>query len=251
MKTQQIPVKPAWVKFDKYPWRFFSEYELSANERLIIFCLALEMTWEDRTWTGSVVDLTNHTKISRVVVKKIIDKFVNLGLLTCIKPFSSNSVGFYEVTFHDRLIIPELPKSGRPVGARDAYQRTRTPAKTNENVIHSEPNTNTNESQMLRGSQFVQSNDLMKNQNSYKSPREAERRGVESQLESSYLAESNDDVPEALRPLNATVQPPPDAPCGICGGESWGHIWATTDGRGHEWVSVRTKELSDEELFGS
>jgi hypothetical protein len=249
MKTQQIPVKPAWVKFDKYPWRFFSEYELSANERLIIFCLALEMTWEDRTWTGSVVDLTNHTKISRVVAKKIVDRFVDIGLLTCIKPFSSNSVGFYEVNFHDRLIIPELPKTGRPVGARDAYQRTRTSTKGNENVSQSEPKRNTNDNKVQEISHLKTVNTLIGNEKSYKSPREAERRVVERESESSYLAENNDEVPEVLRSLDASPIQSGDNPCGICGDEKGPHIWATSDGSGHEWVPAKVTKFTDEELF--
>jgi hypothetical protein len=249
MLSEKPPLKRAWVKFDKYLWDFCDDQQLSANERLVLLYIATETQWQDRTWTGSLVDISSRTKVGRKTARLIMERFVEKGLLECISSFKSNSIGIYGFAPYEILIIPELPKSGRPRGSKDSYQRQRTTEKGVVNEAQDEHIRNVNVTQSASTAQFVNPKNLMGAENFYKSPREAARSEVERESESSYLAENNDEVPEVLRSLDASPIQSGDNPCGICGDEKGPHIWATSDGSGHEWVPAKVTKFTDEELF--
>jgi hypothetical protein len=250
--SEKPPIKRAWVKFDKYLWDFCDDQQLSANERLVLLYIATETQWQDRTWTGSLVDISSRTKVGRKTARLIVERFVEKGLLECIRSFKSNSIGVYGFAPYEILIIPELPKSGRPRGSKDSYQRQRTTDKVAINETQDEHIGNVNVTQSAPTAQFVDPKNLMGDENSYKSPREAERSEVESNRDISVRG-VEDQIPEALRQLNPTIEWEEKRliPCALCGEAEGGHQWATSDGRGHDWVAPRRKFITDQELFGS
>lgn len=236
MTELQPPIKRSWVKLDKYIFDFFDYHEMAAQERFTVMSIALETQWQDRTWTGSLTDLSGRTKITRGALKSIISDLSHRGILRPIRGFSSNSVGQFELVAYEDLIIPDKRSGGRPYGSKDGYPRERTLPKrtTNDNEVASKRASN--EDETTRNEHIEGSNYLMNGGKPYNSPREAERREVGSGAEEVIPEENQNSEHSATSPQSVRPATDFDEPCGICGEREGGHPWASSNGQGHDWV---------------
>jgi len=228
------PKKRAWVKLDKYLFDYFDFHDLSPSERHVMFAICLEVRWQDFAWHGSLTDLSGRTRMTRSHVKTAVNSLVKKGLLEEIHPFKSNNMGEFLLLNYFDFIIPELRNGGRPKGARDSYQRQRTEVTRTSNEYQPTNMRTQSEPETSAGEQIDNSNFLISSEKRYNSPREAEKREVANSVPSfsnreTEAKQSASNSPQGQNPSSAV-------PCKICFGEEWGHIWSTSDGRGHEYI---------------
>ena len=192
--------KRRWVKYDKYFWDFTDTHHLTAYERLTLVAIVSETQWQDETWTGSVVDLNARTKIPRGTLRTVVNRFVDLGILECVRDFKSNSVGVFKLPCYEEMVVPERKRTGRPVGSTDSFQRVRTPTTSVSSAFQERTNSSSSGYQVASRIQMDEAKSLIEGQNRYKSPREAVSSEVESDVIPSKNRFTDDDLwPEQPR----------------------------------------------------
>lgn len=238
MTTESKPTKRAWVKFDKYMWDFYDQNGMTNNQRLILIYLATETQWQDKKWTGSIVDISSRTRISRKVCRDTVNYFVENGMLRCEKDFKNNGMAIFELVCYEEVIIPEKKKSGRPVGSKDSYRRQRTEPEENQNESEWELDSPEDETVMNQNEQIDRANNNKNQGNRNKSHREAARREVEMSVECTSTNTEVTNFEEILSDLNPKVILSSNVPnpCSICGKDEVGHPWASVNGNGHDWT---------------
>jgi len=186
--------KRRWVKYDKYFWDFIDTHHLTAYERLTLVAIVSETQWQDETWTGSAVDLNARTKIPRGTLRTIVNRFVDLGILECVRDFKSNSVGVFKLLCYEEMVVPERKRTGRPVGSTDSFQRVRTPTTSVSSAFQERTNSSSSGYQVTSRIQMDETKSLIEGQNRYKSPSEAVSSEVESGSSSSKNRFTDEDL---------------------------------------------------------
>jgi len=228
------PKKRAWVKIDKYAFDYFDHHELSASERHVLLAICLEVRWQDLCWHGSITDLSGRTRMGRKTVSDAMKSLLRKGVLEPVHDFNSNSLGQFRLVDYYDLIIPEVHSGGRPKGSKDREPRERTSAIRDETEAISNAISTATETHSPQTEQIESPNNLMMGENRYNTPREAEIR--EEVIGVDGVVGSEETEPAAFATLGQHAFSDLDMPCGICGEQDAGHIWATEDGRGHDWV---------------
>jgi hypothetical protein len=165
--------KRSWVKYDRYFWDFLDTHRLTANERFTLVAIVSETQWQDETWTGSLVDLSSRTKIPRGTLRTVVNTFVEMGIVECVRDFKSNSVGVFKLLCYEEMVVPTRKRTGRPVGSTDSYQRVRTPTTSVSSAFQERTNSSSSGYQVTSHIQMDETKSLIEGQNRYKSPREA------------------------------------------------------------------------------
>jgi hypothetical protein len=168
-------VRRSFTKFDRYFWDFCDSHCMTAHERIVIVAICTEAQWQDRTWTGSILDLSNRTKVPRGKVKAIMDDFVQEGILECRQGFRSNSMGVFFLRCYEDMLVPERPRTGRPVGSTDSYPRSRSNRSGQQTATQVQTKEMQSVREVLPPAQIGSPKSLIRGHFSYKSPSEAER----------------------------------------------------------------------------
>ena len=205
----ELETKPAkkrsWVKYDRYFWDFLDAHRLTAYERFTLVAIVSETQWQDETWTGSLVDLSSRTKIPRGTLRTVVNTFVDLGIVECVRDFKSNSVGVFKLLCYEEMVVPTRKRTGRPVGSTDSYQRVRTPTTSASTAFQERTNSSSSDYQVTSQIQMDKTKSLIEGQNCYKSPREAVSSEVESGGNPSKNRFTDEDLwPEQPRNPNDT-----------------------------------------------
>jgi hypothetical protein len=101
----------SWVKLDRYALFDLSrELHLKTADLVILYSLVMLADFRNWEWIGTIVELTEHTPLSRTTAATACDRLAKLGAISFVNPFRQHAAATIRVDCYGRLVLPNARK---------------------------------------------------------------------------------------------------------------------------------------------
>jgi hypothetical protein len=107
------PKARSYIKVDRYAgFQLRREYGLRSDALLVLWAVTFLADFRDKTWRGTITDLSEDLGIGRRSAKEALEKLANAGLLHIEEPFTGRGqTGLIRVLVYEILVV--VPRTAR------------------------------------------------------------------------------------------------------------------------------------------